>query len=118
MSPPVTFASMKTKKTTSWTVLVYGLLIMGLGYVGYYQAGSHISLYVGTGFGGLLVLSSILMFLQVWMGAYAALFLTLSLTGTFAIRYSMTGKGLPATLAVLSGGMLLFLIARTFHWKR
>lgn len=106
------------KKTTSWSVLIYGLIIIGLGYMGYYQARSQISLYVGCGFGGLLVLSSILMYFKNRFGSYAALVLTLGLTGTFAIRYSITGKGLPAILAVLSGGMLLFLIARTVHWKR
>jgi uncharacterized membrane protein (UPF0136 family) len=106
------------KKTTAWAVLVYGLIIIGLGYMGYYQSGSMISLYVGGGFGVLLVLSSILMYFKMRFGSYAALILTLGLTATFAIRYSMTGKGLPATLAVLSGGMLLYLLARTVHWKR
>jgi uncharacterized membrane protein (UPF0136 family) len=109
---------MRTKKGTSWAVLLYGFLIAGLGYMGYAKAGSQISLYIGSGFGGLLVLSSILMFYHIQWGAYAALLLTFTLTATFAIRYSMTGKELPALLAVLSGGMLLFLIARTFHWKR
>lgn len=106
------------KKTTAWSVLIYGLIIIGLGYMGYYQAGSLISLYVGCGFGGLLVLSAVLMYFKIRFGSYAALVLTLALTGTFAIRYSTTGKGLPAILAVLSGGMLLYLIARTVHWKR
>ncbi len=106
------------KKTTAWSVLIYGLIITGLGYMGYYQGGSMISLYVGGGFGVLLVISAILMLFKMRAGSYAALVLTFGLTATFAIRYSMTGKGLPATLAVLSGGMLLYLLARTIHWKR
>ena len=106
------------KKTTTWSVLIYGLIITGLGYMGYSQAGSLMSLYVGRAFGGLLVLSAVLMYFKFRLGSYAALLLTLALTGTFAIRYSTSGKGLPAILAVLSGGMLLFLIARTVHWKR
>jgi len=106
------------KKTTAWTVLIYGLLIAGLGYMGFHQNGSKISLYVGGGFGVLLVLSSILMYFKLQFGSYAALILTLGLTATFAIRYSITAKSLPATLAVLSGGMLLFLLARTVRWKR
>lgn len=106
------------KKTTSWTVLIYGLMILALGYMGYYQAGSLISLYSGVGFGVLLVLSSILMFFKYRFGSYSALILTFALTGTFAIRYSMTHHGLPAILAVLSGGMLLFLLVRVVHWKQ
>lgn len=106
-----------TKKTTSWTVLIYGLVILGLGFKGY-RAGSLISLYAGMGFGALLILSSILMFFKLRFGSYAALVLTLALTATFAIRYSITHSGLPAILAVLSGGMLLFLLARVVHWKQ
>src|SRR5579872_226557 len=105
------------KKSTAWAVFFYGLIITGLGYMGYSQSGSMISLYVGGGFGVLLVISSILMYFKMRAGSYAALVLTLGLTATFAIRYSMTGKGLPAILAVLSGGMLLYLLARTVHWK-
>lgn len=106
------------KKITSWSVLVYGLLIVGLGYLGYQQAHSHISLYVGCGFGLLLIVCAILMFFQKMWGAYTSLALTFILTATFAIRYSMTHKGMPAILAVLSGGMLLFLLARTVKWNR
>jgi uncharacterized membrane protein (UPF0136 family) len=106
------------KTTIAWTVFVYGILIMSLGFWGYLQGGSAISLYTGCGFGILLVISSILMFYKIPFGAYAALILTFGLTATFAIRYSMTGKGIPAIMAVLSGGMLLFLLARTIRWKR
>lgn len=106
------------KKATSWSVLIYGLLLIGLGYWGYSQTGSQISLYMGAGFGGLLVLCSFLMFANQKMASYAAILLTLALTATFGIRYSMTHKGLPAILAVLSGGMLLFLLAQTARWKR
>lgn len=106
------------RKTTTWPVLIYGILIIGLGYMGYHQFDSHISLYVGCGFGVLLVISSILMFFHQRVGAYAALIFTLGLTATFAVRYSISGKGIMAILAVLSGGMLLFLLARTIHWKR
>jgi uncharacterized membrane protein (UPF0136 family) len=48
---------------------------------------------------------------------YAAVMITLILSATFGIRYSLTGKQLPAILAVLSGGMLLFLLARTAKWR-
>ena len=106
------------KKSTSWSVLIYGLLLIGLGYFGYSEAGSKISFYMGGGIGGLLMLSSLLMFARYKIGAYGAVILTLILTATFGIRYSLTHKGLPAVLAVLSGGMLLFLLAKTAKWKK
>ncbi|MBX7065811.1 MAG: TMEM14 family protein [Parachlamydiales bacterium] len=106
------------KKTTSWTVLIYGLLIVSLGYLGYAKGGSSVSLYMGVGFGSLLILSALLMFFHIRFGAYAALFLTLALTATFGIRYSITQKQVPAILAVLSGGMLLFLLTRVVRWRK
>lgn len=107
-----------TNKSTTWTVLIYGLLILGFGLLGYYKGGSAISLYTGGSFGLLLILSSVLMFCKIQSASYAALVLTLGLTFTFAIRYSMTHKGIPAILAVISGCMLLFLLARVVPWKK
>ncbi len=97
---------------------IYGLLLIGLGYLGYYQGHSKISLYMGAGFGGLLILSSLAMFAHRKWGCYSALALTTILTITFALRYSSTGKMIPAVLSVLSGGMLLFLLALTAKWKK
>lgn len=106
------------KKSTSWSVLIYGLLLIGLGYWGYHLKGSMISLYLGLGFGAVLLLSSLLMFLEVKFGAYVAVIVTMILTVTFGVRYSLTHKGVPAIMAVLSGGMLLFLLAKTAKWKK
>lgn len=76
------------------------------------------SLYAGSGFGVLLTLSAIGIFFGLRFSAGAALFLTLLLTALFALRYSTTGKSLPAVLSVLSGGMLLFLLAQAGTWKK
>lgn len=106
------------KKATCWTVLIYGFIILGLGLYGYFEKASHASLYAGTGLGILLVLSAALMFNHVLFGAYAALALTVALTATFGIRYSLTHKGVPAILAVLSGGMLFFLLTQSVKWRK
>ena len=91
---------------------------MVLGTVGYIQAQSSASLYSGLVFGGLLVLSSLGMFAGQKVGAYVALGATLLLTGVFSYRYALTGKGMSALLAVMSAGMLLFLIARLLNTKK
>lgn len=106
------------KKSTTWSVLLYGVLVLGLGLYGYKSAGSEISLYVGGGLGCLLILSSLVMFGGYQWGAYLALGLTIALTATFAFRYSITNSGLPAVMSVISGGMLLFLMAQTARWKK
>jgi uncharacterized membrane protein (UPF0136 family) len=106
------------KKTTTWAVLIYGLILIGLGYLGYARTGSHISLYSGGGFGVLLVICSFFMFSGKKWGSYAALSITVALTVIFSLRYSISGKAIPAILSVLSAFMLLFLLAQTTKWKR
>lgn len=106
------------KSKTCWSVLIYGLLILVLGILGYYKGGSPASLYSGGSFGALLILSAIFMFLKKRFAFYAALFLTAALAVTFVIRYSVTGKQMPAILALLSGAMFLFLLTRAVKWKR
>ncbi len=106
------------KKSTCWAVLIYGLVLVGLGSLGYYLTESLISLYAGVASGGLLIVCSSLMFANYKTGSYLALAIALALTAMFSIRYSMTGKGFPATMAVISAGMLLFLLAQMAHWRR
>jgi uncharacterized membrane protein (UPF0136 family) len=106
------------KKTTSWAVMIYGLLLIVLGILGYTSAQSKLSLFMGSGSGLVLALCALAMFSHKKWGAYLALIVTTLLTGLFAIRYSLTGKSLPAILAVLSGAMLLYLLAQSAHWKR
>ena len=85
---------------------------MLLGYIGYREAASMASLYSGLIFGGLLVASGIGMLAGQKIGAYTALVTTILLTGVFSYRYAVTEKDLPAILAILSAGMLLFLLLR------
>jgi len=105
------------KKTTCWTVLIYGMLMLLLGILGYLQ-GSVVSLIAGSGFGLLLIFCSFMMFHHKRSGIYAAVIFTILLTATFSIRYNLTQKPHPAILAVLSGGMLLFLLAQIAKWKK
>jgi len=104
-------------KTPTWFILIFGIVIIVLGYIGYRDSGSAASLWAGLILGGLLVLSGLGMMAGQKAGAYVALGATILLTGVFAYRYAVTGKGMPALLAVLSAGMLLFLLSRYGKWK-
>lgn len=106
------------KKSTQIAVLTYGLLLIVLGILGYVKAGSAMSLYAGSGSGVILVFCAVLMHYKISFGSYASVFFTLLLTGMFAYRYTVTSKTLPALLAVLSGGMLLYLLAALTKWRR
>lgn len=104
-------------KSTISLVLCYGIVILSLGCYGYYMTGSLASLLSGGISGGLLILSALSMFAGQSLGAYTALVVTIFLTGLFSYRYALTGKGIPAILAVLSAAILLFLLAKFGKWK-
>ncbi len=106
------------KKTTCWIVLFYGLLLIVIGIAAYLRKESLISLIMGGGFGLLIVGSALLLFAKIKIGIYTSTFLTLSLVVTFGVRYTMSHQTIPALLCVLSGGMLLFLLAQSAKWKK
>ena len=106
------------KKATCWIVLLYGLLLMTIGGYAYLEKGSLVSLIMGGGFGFLIFLSAFLLFAKKKTGIYLSVFLTFTLAVTFGVRYTMTHRIIPAMLCVLSGGMLLFLLAQSAKWRR
>ena len=106
------------KKSTIWAVLIYGIVIGVLGYIGYHHSQSKASLFSGLGSATFLVLSSLMMLFRRNSGLYLSLGATLFLTVTFCYRYSITHGMIPAILAVLSGGMLLYLLVQMGRWKK
>ncbi|MBU6382907.1 MAG: hypothetical protein KGQ49_01660 [Verrucomicrobia bacterium] len=98
-----------------WVVFIYGLLIFGLGWIGYFKGGSLVSLVMGVVFGALLIVSALLLFSGRRVGFYSAFILTILLTATFTIRYLSTHKELPAILAVLSAATFLYLLIGTLQ---
>ena len=92
--------------------------MIALGVVGYYVSDSIPSLIAGVGAGILLLVCVLIMFMGKKAGAYGALILNVILTGLFAYRYTVSEKLLPATLAVLSGAMLIFLLLQLTNWKK
>jgi uncharacterized membrane protein (UPF0136 family) len=101
-----------------WSVFCYALLNIILGTYGYYVVGSLPSLVAGVGSGIFLLICSILIFRGKRGGVYGALLLTVLLTGIFSYRYTITEALFPASMAVLSGAMLIFLLVQVAHWKR
>lgn len=106
------------KKTTCWIVLLYGLLLMAIGVAAYLRKQSLISLIMGGGLGFVIAGSSLLLFAKKRTGIYLSVFLTLILVVTFGVRYTLHHHIVSALLCVLSGGMLLFLLAQSAKWKR
>ena len=106
------------KKTACWAVLVYGIFVALLGIVAYQGKHSVVALIMGGSSGVLLVIAALLMFSQKKSGSSIAIGLTLLLTITFSYRYFVSEQTTPAVLAVLSAGILLFLLASSSKWRR
>ncbi len=108
---------MWNNRSTAWAILVYGALLIVLGILGYQTGHSKVSLIMGSSFGLLLLASGAAVFAHKKFGVYSALGCTALLTVTFSYRYLVSEKAIPAFLAVLSGAMLLFLLARTAKFR-
>ena len=106
------------KKSMQRAVLIYGVVIAILGYIGYHESQSKASLWSGLGSGLILVLSSLVMPSRRNLGIYTSLAVTTLLTIIFCYRYGITQGTLPAILAIISGGMLVYLSVQTVKWRK
>lgn len=82
-------------------VLIYGILVLLGGGLGYAKAKSLPSLLSGSVFGVLLIICSILMFQAKSVGTYTALLLSFFLGIFFAFRYKGSRKFMPAGLMIV-----------------
>lgn len=97
----------------SYAVLVYGILVIVGGVIGYLQAKSSASLIAGGISGLLLSVCGVLMVMGIMPAVYGALLITFALFILFFKRYSDKKKFMPAgMMAVMSGIMLVLLITR------
>jgi uncharacterized membrane protein (UPF0136 family) len=104
-------------KKAGWVTLIYGLFLISMGLLAYFQSHSMVSLRASLLLGVLIIASAIATLMQKIWGLYGALIFTILLTMIFAWRYSAAGSGITALLAVVSGAMLLFLLTCTAKWK-
>ena len=108
---------MKIKKTTFFTIIIYGIFVIAFGLLGYINTQSLVSLIMGSSFGTLLIISAFIGCAHKKAGLISAVFLTFILTATFSYRYALVHKPIPAFLSVFSAGMLIFLLVQTANWK-
>lgn len=85
----------------AWVTLVYALLVLAGGIMGYRKASSQASLISGTLFGLALLAAAILMLRGSAAGATAAMVLAVVLLLFFGYRLVTGGKFMPAGLMVV-----------------
>lgn len=94
-------------KNTAIFVLIYGLIILCGGMIGYKQAHSLPSLIMGTSFAVLLIMSALAIFKEYILGYFSAILLTAILACFFTYRYFLTHKFMPAGMMMTLSLILL-----------
>lgn len=80
--------------------IIYGLLTLAGGIMGYVKAGSTASLMAG-GISGILILVCAMLYLQKKpLGLYGLTVLSLALAGWFGLKFSQSGAIMPAGMMV------------------
>jgi uncharacterized membrane protein (UPF0136 family) len=100
-------------------VLIYGILVLLGGTIGYLTKGSLASLFSGAACGALLIASALGIFRTSVIAFFTALGTSGALGIFFAVRYYVTGSMMPAGgMAILSSTVFLLLLTakspRTF----
>jgi uncharacterized membrane protein (UPF0136 family) len=92
------------------TAVIYGILSIVGGIIGYKQAGSKASIISGGISGFLLIFAALIQFLGQSWGFYLAVCLTTALVFFFAFRLFKTRKFMPAGLMTFLGIISLILM--------
>ncbi|NJN22064.1 MAG: hypothetical protein HC812_13880 [Leptolyngbya sp. RL_3_1] len=90
--------------------LLYGVLALAGGWMGYQQAGSKVSLISGTLTGILLLLASLGLWQGQGWGLWLGIAVTVLLLITFVVRLIKTRKVMPAGLMVTAGIVTLIVL--------
>lgn len=102
-------------KAPGIVTLLFGLLVLGGGIIGYTTAGSMASLIAGSAFGLGLLASGLGVLRGKNMGFLFAPLLTLFLTAFFAYRFALSGEFMPSGLM---GVISLVALALYFTLRR
>jgi len=106
---------MQIQKSTCFFTLLYSLLVITLGILGYQRVGSMISLVMGVLFGSLTLISTILMYMEKKYGLYLAFLFSLLLGVAIAFRFGKTLSFMPGAMALLSAAVVIMLLIQIYR---
>ena len=96
---------------TAYAVIIYGILVLTGGLIGYLQAKSRASLIAGGASGAILIVLGALMLRGTVAASYGALLVAVALTilfgGRFAKKKAFMPAGLMLVLSLLMAGLLI-----------
>lgn len=92
-------------------VLIYGIVVIIGGLIGFFKAGSIISLISSTALGTILIASAYAIFKKKPLGLYIAYLTSFVILTVFIIRYAMTQKPVPALPMALISVVVIILLS-------
>jgi uncharacterized membrane protein (UPF0136 family) len=87
--------------TITYSIIIYALIVLVGGIIGYIKADSTPSLVMGAAFAFMLILSSVMIQKKMIIGFYFSLILTAFLAFFFGYRFFNSFKFMPAGLMVI-----------------
>lgn len=99
---------------TNFALLIYGIILIAGGIMGYQYANSTVSLLAGAISGAALVICSLCMMAKKPFSVYVALGLTALLTIVFALRFSKTSAFYMIFLTLISAYLTVLLLLKVF----
>ncbi len=105
-------------KAAAWVTLIYGLIVIAGGIMGYLKAHSTASVVVGSISGFLLLVSALGMMGRMVAPAYLALLITLALDAFFTYRWLFSFKFMPSGLMSVISTLVLLVLALLIKSRR
>ncbi|MEW6730192.1 MAG: TMEM14 family protein [Acidobacteriota bacterium] len=101
---------------TAYAVIIYGILVILGGLIGYLQASSKASLIAGGVSGAVLILSGWLMLDYLPTGTYLALLVAVALAILFGKRFAAKQAFMPAGLMLLLSVLMTAVLLLRLFW--
>jgi uncharacterized membrane protein (UPF0136 family) len=98
------------KSIATYIVLVYGLLVIVGGVIGFLKAKSNASLIAGVVSGILVLVSGFIMLSGMLLGTYLALGITFVLMGVFGMRLAKTKAFMPSGMLFILNDIVFIVI--------
>lgn len=106
-------------KITCSTAAIYGFIVLMGGLIGYFKAGSTVSVVMGSSSAALLFISAGLTYYGYQMGLTMLFFVSLALSLLFVYRFSCSGAWMPGgIMMVVSLVALAIAIANLFFARK
>lgn len=115
MHVPITKEGIMRPAATPYIALVYGIVVIMLGYMGWKSVGSIASFVMGGIFGLLTVIGSLLMIQGKKWAEWVTFAFVVLLIVTFVVRFYLTHGFIPAAMSLFSALLIVLILLRILN---